>query len=99
MARVPPNDADAEMALLGSLLLDGEMVGAVVPLLRPDDFYRSANRRLYEVVLSLYERREPTDPLLVLRECERLGILADVGGREFLASLASAVPSPGSQGR
>ena len=72
MARVPPNDADAEMALLGSLLLDGEMVGAVVPLLRPDDFYRSANRRLYEVVLSLYERREPTDPLLVLRECERL---------------------------
>ena len=72
------------LELRGALEQLGEMVGAVVPLLRPDDFYRSANRRLYEVVLSLYERREPTDPLLVLRECERLGILAEIGGREFL---------------
>ena len=71
LARVPPHDVEAEMALLGSLLLDGEMVGAVVPLLRPDDFYRTAHRRLYETVLSLYERGDPCDVLLVMKELER----------------------------
>ena len=93
LARVPPNDEDAEMALLGSLLLDGEVVGAVAPLVRPDDFYKTAHRRVYEVVLSLSESRRGVDALLVLKECERLGLLADIGGREFLASLATVVPT------
>ena len=93
LARVPPHDVEAEMALLGSLLLDGEMVGAVVPLLRPDDFYRTAHRRLYETILSLYERGEPCDVLLVMKELEKAGSLAEAGGRELLASLASAVPT------
>src|SRR5205085_9885129 len=85
LTRVPPHDLEAEMALLGSLLLDGEMVGAVVPLLRPDDFYRTAHRRLYETILSLYERGEPCDVLLVMKELERTGSLAEAGGRELLA--------------
>jgi replicative DNA helicase len=91
LARVPPHSLEAEQALLASIFLDPEMLGAVAPLVRPDDFYRTAHRRLYEVCLSLYERSEPADPLLVLRECERLGIVDDVGGREGLASLAGTV--------
>jgi replicative DNA helicase len=93
LSRVPPHDLDAEMALLGSLLLDGEMMGAVVPLVRPDDFYRSAHRRLYETVLALYDRGEPCDVLLVMRELERVGALEEAGGRDLLVRLAGAVPT------
>jgi len=91
--RVPPHSLEAEMAVLGSILLDGEMMGTVVPLLQPADFYRSANGRVYEVMQGLYERGEPLDVLLVRQECERQGVLADVGD-EFLVGLANVVSSP-----
>jgi replicative DNA helicase len=91
--RMPPHSSDAEMALLGSILLDGEVMGFVAPVLKPQDFYRSANGRLFEVMQGLYDRGEPVDVLLVRRECERKGILEQVGD-DFLARLASVVSSP-----
>ncbi len=90
-ARVPPHSLEAEMALLGSLLLDPEAVGTVVPLVQPEDFYKGAHRRLYEVIRSLFDRGDPADPLVVMRECERLQILDEIGGRELLSSLAASV--------
>jgi len=93
LERVPPHSLEAEMAVLGSILLDGEMMGAVVTLLKVSDFYRSAHGRVFEVMQHLYERGEPLDVLLVRQECERQGILADIGD-DFLASLANVVSSP-----
>ncbi len=92
--RVPPHDLEAEMAVLGSILLDGEVLGAVAPLLKAEDFYRGAHRKLYEVMLSLYDRGEPVDAILVYRECERLGVLDETGGRDGIAELAECVVSP-----
>jgi len=91
--RVPPNSLEAEMAVLGSILLDGEAMGQVVQLLKPADFYRTAHGRVYEVMQVLYERGDPVDVLLVRDECERQGILEEIGD-EFLARLATAVSSP-----
>jgi len=91
LLRVPPHSLEAETSLLGALLLDPEVIGVVVPLLTPDDFYRSAHGKLYEVIRSLFDRGEPSDALIVMRECERLKILEELGGREFLASLARSV--------
>jgi replicative DNA helicase len=96
LERVPPHSEDAETALLGSLLMDvgNEAMGSVVPIVRPDDFYKTAHRKIYEAFLALYERGEPLDPVLALSECERRGILAEIGGHEYLARLASAVVGP-----
>ncbi len=91
--RVPPHSEEAEVALLGSILLDGEAMGSVAPILNPDDFYRVDNGRLYEVMRALYDRGDPVDVLLVRRECEQLGILESVGD-EFLSRLADVVSSP-----
>ncbi len=91
--RVPPHDLEAELAVLGSVLLDGETMGMVVPILKPDDFYRTNHGRLYEVMQSLYERGDPVDVLLVRRECERTGVMEDIGD-EFLGRLAYVVKSP-----
>jgi replicative DNA helicase len=94
LERVPPHSIEAEMAVLGSLLVDGEMLGNVAPLLKPPDFYRGAHQRLYEVMLRLYDRSEPVDALVVFRECERQNLLEETGGRDYIATLASAVTSP-----
>jgi replicative DNA helicase len=91
--RMPPHSLEAEMAVLGSVLLDGEVMGTVVPLLKPEDFYRSAHARLYEVMRGLYDRGEPMDVLLVLRECERRGLVQEVG-EAYLGELAGVVASP-----
>jgi replicative DNA helicase len=92
--RVPPHDLEAEMAVLGSILLDGEVMGAVAPVVKSGDFYRGGHRRLFEVMLGLYDRGEPLDAVLVFRECERQQILEDVGGRDAIASLAACVATP-----
>jgi replicative DNA helicase len=89
--RVPPHSLEAETALLASLLLDPEAIGAVAPLLQPEDFYRPAHGKLFEVIRALFDQGEPSDPLVVLRECERRKILDQVGGREELARLSEAV--------
>lgn len=94
IVRVPPHSLEAEEALLGSVLLDPDILSTVVPIVRPEDFYRSAHRRIFEVCVSLYDRGEPADAVLVLRECERLSILEDVGGQAALARLAGVVATP-----
>jgi replicative DNA helicase len=91
LLRVPPHSLEAETSLLGALLLEPEAIGAVAPLLVPDDFYRSAHARLYGVIRELFDRGEPSDALVVLRECERQKVVDEIGGREFLASLARSV--------
>jgi replicative DNA helicase len=91
LLRVPPHDLDAEQAVLGSLLLDPEAIGAVAPLLAPEDFYRTAHATVYEVIRSLFNQGDPPDVLVVVRECERRKILDQVGGREFFAALANTV--------
>ena len=91
--RVPPHHLEAEVAVLASILLDGETMGNIVPILNPADFYRSTHGRVYEIMQALYERGDPVDVLLVRRECEREGVLTEVGD-DFLARLAGAVRSP-----
>lgn len=94
--RMPPHSLEAEMAVLGSVLLDGEVIGTLIPILKSTDFYRGAHGRIYEVMLALFDRGEPIDALLVFREIERQGAFDEVGGPEYLASLGGAVSSPAS---
>ncbi len=91
--RVPPHHLESEMAVLGSILLDGETMGLIVPLLKPEDFYRPAHGRIYEAMQTLYEKGDALDVILVRRECERQGLLAEVGD-DILARLAGVVRSP-----
>lgn len=88
---VPPHSLEAESSLLGALLLDPEAVAVVAPIVSRADFYRAAHGALYGAIVGLSERSEPTDVVAVVRECERLGILEDVGGRTGLADLVASV--------
>ena len=91
--RLPPQNIEAEEAVLGSLLIDPDAIIRVATFLRPDDFYRVKNGWIYESVLALHERREPADFVTVCDELERRGQLGEVGGRAYIASLVSSVPT------
>jgi replicative DNA helicase len=95
-ARVPPQNLEAEQSVLGSMMLSAEAIADVVEVLRTDDFYRSANGRIYETMRALYARGEPVDIITVVEALERGGALEDVGGRLYLRDLVDQVPTPAS---
>ncbi len=94
--RVLPQSLEAEMGLLGSMMLDREVIGSVLQIIRPDEsdrFSRDDHRRLYKVLVELYDQNKPIDLIVVRDELERRGLLEDVGGVDYLVQLAESVPS------
>lgn len=95
ITRTPPYSEEAEMAVLGSVLLDGDVLSDLVPVIKEDDFYVPAHQQIYRVLLGMYDRGLQIDPLLVFQELQKEGAFESVGGPDRLAELAEAVPSPG----
>ncbi len=93
LGKVPPNDIEAEQAILGSMLTDKDAVISAIEVLKEEDFYRADNRAIYEAILSLYSRAEPIDIITVKAELESLGKFEQVGGLEYLAMLPDKVPT------
>ena len=91
--RVPPHDLDAEMSILGSILLDPLSVAKVLQFLHPEDFYRENNGQIYRAALDLFAAGEPIDNVTLASQLQQMGLLDRVGGRAQLASMQSAVPT------
>jgi len=94
--RVPPHNIEAEESVLGAMMLSAEAIADVVELLRPDDFYVSANREIFDALRSLYARGNPVDAITGVEELKRRGSLEDVGGHLYIHELVERVPTPGS---
>jgi len=91
--RLPPQSLEAEQSVLGAILIDRDAVIEVAEFLKPDDFYRQANAKVYAAILELFERREPIDVVTVAETLERSGDLETIGGRSYLATLSNATPT------
>lgn len=90
----PPHDEAAEMAVLGSVLVDGDVLAHVAGSLKSGDFYLPRHGLLWGVLVDLSARGLPVDALLAFREVERRGLIEETGGRDYIATLSSAVTSP-----
>jgi replicative DNA helicase len=91
--RLPPNDNDAEEAVIGSLLIDGTSIFQIADFLQPSDFYFEQNRLLYEASLALYQRDEAINQVTLAQELTRLGKLESCGGVARLSYLISVCPT------
>ncbi len=91
--RLPPQNLEAEQCVLGSMLLDREVIGEVVLLLDPSDFYLPANADVFRVLSGMYDRAEPIDLVLARNALQADGRLEAVGGVEALVTLMESVPS------
>ncbi|MBN2579492.1 MAG: replicative DNA helicase [Pirellulales bacterium] len=90
--RLPPQNLEAEKAVLGCLLLDSDLCDEVALLLRADDFWADAHRTLYQHLLAMHESGRRIDAMLLLDRLGQAGDLEAVGGPDFLAEVAQSVP-------
>src|SRR5207248_6382107 len=91
--RVPPHNLDAEKSLLGGILLEGQALGDVVEIVRPEEFYRDAHRKVFEAMCALFSKNQPIDRITVKDELTALGAFEAVGGDEFIDLLDKIVPT------
>ena len=91
--KLPPHAAEAEEAVVGSLLIDGAAIARVAALVKPVDFYRERNRWCYEACQALYERGDAIDQVNVARELDVKGRLQEIGGAGYLSHVITVVPT------
>jgi len=91
--RVPPHNTEAEKALLGSIMLRGEVMYEVSDLVFPASFYSDKHRIIFETMLDLFSKRNPTDLLTVSARLKEKNMLEEIGGSSYLAELVNSVPS------
>ncbi len=94
--RIPPQNLEAEMALLGSILVDREIMGAVGEIILSEDFYAHIHGTIYAALKHLYDRGEPVDKITVAEELRRRDHLEKVGGISYLSSLMDTVQTAAS---
>ena len=87
ISRIPPNDSQAEQAVLGSMLVDKNAVLTVIEILKPEDFYRNEHAEIYSAIIDLYEKGEPIDLLTLKSQLEIRGNYDVINGFEYLVSL------------
>lgn len=93
LQKIPPNNLEAEMSLLGAILMDREAMPRIGDQLRQTDFYKKAHSLIYEVMQELYNNNEPIDVLTVSNRLEEREILEKTGGKTYLVKLSNAVPT------
>ncbi len=93
LEKIPPQNLEAEMSLLGSVLIDKDTLLKVADMVDADDFYKQAHARIFEIMIELYNKNEPIDILTVGNRLEEKGLMETVGGRSYLAELTNTVPT------
>jgi len=91
--RVAPHNLEAEQSTLGGMLLSQEAVAEVFEVVSGADFYAPKHELIYNAVLSLFGKGEPTDVIAVTDELNKSGSLVKAGGADYLHSLTSYVPT------
>src|SRR6478752_5133383 len=91
--KVPPQNIDAEISLLGSILLDSEVITAIADKISSEDFYDKRHGEIYNAILRLYEQNKPVDLLTLSSNLKDQNQLEDVGGSSYLTELTNAVPT------
>lgn len=91
--KIPPQDEEAEISILGSIMLDKDAMLKVVDILTPNDFYNSAHQKIYNVMLELFEKGEPIDALTVTAKLKEKKQISSIGGATYISEIMESVPS------
>jgi len=89
--KLPPQNLEAEQAVLGSILIDKNAIINVADILVPEDFYDPRHGRIYDAILVLYEKRQPIDVLSLTNFLKDREALTEIGGSSYLAELTNQV--------
>ncbi|MDI6606636.1 MAG: replicative DNA helicase [Candidatus Omnitrophota bacterium] len=93
LEKVPPQNLEAEVAVLGSMLLDVNAISVAVEVLSSDSFYKDTHRKVFEAIVELYKANKAVDLITLNEELKNSGRLEEIGGVSFLTTLANSVPT------
>ncbi|MCM8771113.1 MAG: replicative DNA helicase [Candidatus Omnitrophica bacterium] len=93
LEKIPPQNLEAEMAVLGAMMLDEESMAVAVEMLDRDCFYKEAHRKIFEAAINLYNENKAVDLITISDELKRTGQLDEIGGVSFLTQLVNSVPT------
>ncbi|MFC5469391.1 replicative DNA helicase [Cohnella suwonensis] len=91
--RIPPQNLEAEQAVLGAILLEAEALIASMERLKAEDFYSVSHQRIFEGMIVLNDQNKPIDLITLTAHLQDLGQMEEVGGIMYLTKLANAVPT------
>ena len=92
LKKTPPHSLEAERTVLGGILVKNQNLNVVLSTISPEDLYRDAHRLILERIIGLIDRGLPVDLLTLTEDAQRAGILEEIGGASYLASLLDGVP-------
>jgi len=93
LEKIPPQNLEAEMAVLGSMLIDEDAISVAIESLGRDSFYKDTHKRIFEAVLDLYNANKAVDLITLTDTLKRNGVLDEIGGVSFLTALVNSVPT------
>ncbi|HBF76133.1 MAG TPA: replicative DNA helicase, partial [Lactobacillus sp.] len=96
--QTPPQNIEAEKAVLGAIFLNGDALVDAMEQLTADDFYRRAHGLIFQTMVNLNDQDEAIDVVTVSDELKRLNQLEDIGGMPYIAELAASVPTAANVG-
>lgn len=89
--RIPPQAIDAEMAVLGAMLLDAEAVTDALEILKPEHFYKESHQKIFAAMKALVERNQAVDIVTLSEELKKMHLLTQIGGEVYLTQLVDKV--------
>ena len=93
LEKVPPQNIEAEIAVLGSMLIEEEAIGYAVEIVNSSFFYKDAHKKIFQAIGDLYGANKAVDLVTLTEELKRRGELDDIGGAAYLTELTAAVPT------
>lgn len=91
--RLPPQNLDAEMSVLGAMLLDKEAIAQAIETIGSESFYKPANAKIYSAIIQLYDANQPVDIVTITEYLKKRKELESVGGAGYISMLMDAIPS------
>lgn len=89
--KLPPQALDAEMAVLGSMMIEAEALERAFDILKPEHFYKNAHQKIFNAMASLMAKNQAVDLITLTEELKREGFLAEIGGERYLSELMGKV--------
>lgn len=93
LTKIPPHSIESEQSVLGSILLDKDVIVTVSEIITPQDFYQKSHEVIYTAMLKLYNESKPIDLVTVSSELKEQGFSEDIGGISYLSEILSIVPT------
>ena len=93
LRKLPPQSLEAEMSILGGILIDNDAINRVLEVLTAEDFYRESHRKIFQAMMRLSDLREPCDLITLSTMLKKQAELEEVGGASYLATLVDYVPT------